>query len=77
METTTPYLSIKSNANLVILEDGSVRTIPLDCRAEWTVGRSAPGNEPDIALNSKIVSRQHGKLTNIKGQWFFVDNVYI
>lgn len=74
METTTPYLSIKSNANLVILEDGSVRTIPLDCRAEWTVGRSAPGNEPDIALNSKIVSRQHGKLTNINGQWFFVDN---
>ena len=44
METTTPYLSIKSNANLVILEDGSVRTIPIDCRAEWTVGRSAPGN---------------------------------
>lgn len=74
MDTTTPYLSIKSNANLVILEEGAVRTIPLDCRTEWTVGRIAPGNEPDIVLNSKIVSRQHGKLTNINGQWFFVDN---
>ena len=74
MDTTVPYLSIKSNANLVILEDGAVRTVPLDLRAEWTVGRPAPGNEPDIALNSKIVSRQHGKLTNINGQWFYVDN---
>lgn len=71
---TTPYLSIKSNANLVVLEDGAVRTIPLDCRTEWTIGRVAPGNEPDIVLNSKIASRHHGKLANINGQWFFVDN---
>ena len=74
MDTTTPFLSIKSNANLVILEDGAIRTVPLDSRTEWTIGRSAPGNEPDIVLNSKIVSRQHGKLLNLNGQWFFADN---
>lgn len=74
MDTTTPFLSIKSNANLVILENGAVRTVPLDSRTEWTIGRSAPGNEIDIVLNSKIVSRQHGKLVNLNEQWFFSDN---
>lgn len=74
MDTTTPFLSIKSNANLVILENGAVRTVPLDSRTEWTIGRSAPGNEIDIVLNSKIVSRQHGKLVNLNDQWFFSDN---
>lgn len=70
---TTPYLAIKSNANLLVFEQGAVRSVPLDFKMEWTIGRNIPGNNQDISLESKIASRQHGVLTSIDGVWYFTD----
>lgn len=36
---TMPYLSISSSANLVVLEDGAVRSYPLNENQIWKIGR--------------------------------------
>lgn len=70
---TTPYLSFRSSANLVVLENGAVRSFPLEMLKEWKIGRKNPDTEPEISLEAKIVSRVHGKIINIDGDWYYVD----
>lgn len=70
---TTPYLAIESGATLVILEMEQIRSCALDVRTQWKLGRSCPGNSPDIPLQSPIAGRKHGELICIDGQWFYVD----
>lgn len=70
---TTPYLSFRSAANLVVLEDGAVRSFPLEMKKNWTIGRATPDTEQDIMLDSKIASRQHGKIQNIDGEWYYIE----
>ena len=53
---TMPYLSVNSAANLIVLENGAVRSFPLDGKSSWTIGRKNPESESDIELESKIVS---------------------
>lgn len=71
---TTPYLVRNSSENLVILENGNVRSIPLAFGDSWTIGRYIPGNEPNIGLNSTIVSREHGRLEKKNGDWYYVEH---
>lgn len=68
---TTPFLGFRSAANFIVLENGFVRSFPLDERRIWSLGRIVPGTEPDIPFNSKIVSRSHGRLISVDGDWYF------
>ena len=45
---TMPYIASESGAKLVILEMGKIKSCPLDVRKHWTLGRTCPGNSPDI-----------------------------
>ncbi len=62
-------------AALIILENKQVFSYLLDARSAWLLGRkeSERGRE-EISLLSGIVSREHGELRNVEGQWFYVDN---
>ena len=71
---TMPYLSISSSANLVVLEDGAVRSYPLNENQIWKIGRKNPESENDIELESKIVSRKHGQIQSVDGEWYYIDN---
>lgn len=55
---------------------GSVRVCPLEHREKWMLGRNTPNSAvpPDIPLTSGIVSRTHGWIEKIAGEWFFVEN---
>ena len=68
------YLSISSSANLVVLEDGAVRSYPLNENQIWKIGRKNPESENDIELESKIVSRKHGQIQSVDGEWYYIDN---
>lgn len=71
---TVPYLeSYRSSANLVVLESETVKSYPLELKKKWTIGRTVPGKAPDISFTSKIVSREHGQITNIDGDWYYKD----
>lgn len=62
-------------AELIVLENKQVFSYSLDAHAAWFLGRSAADRrENEICLISGIVSREHGQLRNIEGQWFYVDN---
>lgn len=70
---TQLYLSFRSEASLVVLEDGAVRSFPLELKKEWTIGRKTPDNIKDIELMSKIASRKHGDIINIDGSWYYIE----
>ncbi len=73
---TQRFLAQSTGACLVILENDQVRVCALDTRPEWTVGRYDPNMPscPDILFTSPIVSREHGWISSIDGQWYYVDN---
>lgn len=73
---TQKYTVPASGANLIVLENGQIRVYALDARPEWNIGRYDPDipNIPDILFVSKIVSREHGWIQNVNGQWYFIDN---
>ncbi len=73
---TQRYVAQASGAVLILLENDQVRVCELDVRPDWLVGRYDPNmpNTPDILFTSPIVSREHGWIRNIEGQWYFVDN---
>lgn len=60
---------------LIILENKQVFSYLLDTHSTWFLGRSESDRRSDeISISSGIVSREHGELRNIEGQWFYVDN---
>lgn len=65
-----------TSAALVVLEDGQVQTYLLKEKPIWNIGRisSARPQKPDICFWSLLVSREHGWLQEIEGQWFYIDN---
>lgn len=73
---TQRYTAPVSGAKLIVLENGNLRVYMLDDRAEWLIGREDRLNGicPDISFQSPIVSRKHGRLCNVEGRWFFIDN---
>lgn len=58
---------------LVVVENGMVKSYPLEMRNLWLIGRSCLNMEQDIMLNSQIASRRHGCIQNIAGEWYYVD----
>ncbi|MBE5916010.1 MAG: FHA domain-containing protein [Pseudobutyrivibrio ruminis] len=58
---------------LLIEEDNHEYRICLDNRISWSLGRPSNENIPDIILNSRTVSRKHGKFQNMDGIWFYLD----
>ena len=64
----------KKGNNLIVIENGQLRTYSLDDRLTWEVGRPSKDNQPDIKLYSSTVSRKHGKFQNMDGIWFYLDN---
>lgn len=73
---TQRYVVQNSGAKLILLERAQVRVCVLDIRPSWRVGRYDPNmpNTPDILFTSPIVSREHGWIQNVEGQWYYVDN---
>ena len=65
-----------TSASMVVFEDGRVRTYLLDEKSIWNIGRisSTRPQNPDISFRSLLVSREHGRLQKVEGQWFYVDN---
>ena len=70
---TMPYLSVSSSASLVVLEAGTVRSFPLEGKQVWKIGRKNPESESDIELESKIVSRKHGRIQSVDGAWYYIE----
>lgn len=66
-------MSNKKNSNLIVIENGQIRTYPLDNKLQWEVGRPSESNKPDIRLYSATVSRKHGRFQNMDGIWFYLD----
>lgn len=64
---------MKKCNNLIVIENGELKTYMLDDKQSWEVGRSSRENIPDIKLHSATVSRRHGKFQNMDGIWFYVD----
>lgn len=73
---TQRYVTTHSGASLVVLENGKLQIRKLDQQPEWSIGRFDPSmtKKPDITLHSQIVSRKHGWIRNVRGQWYFIDN---
>ena len=58
----------------MVLEDGAVRSYPLNENQIWKIGRKNPESENDIELESKIVSRKHGQIQSVDGEWYYIEN---
>ena len=58
---------------LIINENGESKTIDLDKKIKWEIGRKTPDSKPDIMLSTHTVSRMHGVLINISDVWFYYD----
>lgn len=70
---TIALTSEPGNAVLVVLEEGTIQSYSLEEKQQWSMGRKAPGNSPDIVLLSAIAGRKHGNFLCMDGNWFFVD----
>ena len=66
-------MKYRKNNNLIVIENGQIKTYLLDDKLQWTVGRPSAENIPDIKLYSLTASRKHGKFQNMDGIWFYVD----
>ena len=63
----------KKENNLIVIENGQINTFCLDDKLTWELGRLSKDNNPDIKLHVPTVSRKHGRLKNIDGNWFYYD----
>ncbi len=57
----------------VVIENGQLNTYVLDNKLSWEIGRLSGDNNPDIKLHIPTVSRMHGRLQNVDGNWFYMD----
>jgi len=73
MDETIRYIARDYGATLVILEDNAPKTIALEKKSSWSMGRETAANTPDIPLHSAIVSRKHGSFQRFEGKWYYVD----
>ena len=73
---TQRFVMQNSGASLVLLDNDGIRVCQLDIKAQWSIGRWDPirAVTPDISFTSPIVSREHGWISNVDGQWYYVDN---
>mgnify|MGYP002514266719 CR=1 FL=1 len=70
---TRRFINPETKACLLIISD-----LNSEIRAEQlfrtvVIGRKTPENEPDIAIDSPIVSRMHGEITVLNGEYYYRD----
>ena len=70
---TRKFTNPVSKACLLIVSDFDSEIRTEQIFRTMTIGRKTPENEPDIAIDSPIVSRQHGEITVIDGEYYYVD----
>lgn len=58
---------------LILIENGNLKTYSLDDRPAWEVGRPSDDSNPDIRIHIPTVSRKHGVFMNIYGYWYYMD----
>lgn len=66
----------RAGAGLVIFDGRGIHTQLLEQSQQWMVGRAtgmAP-QQPEILLDSAIVSRNHGAFRKVGTHWYYVDN---
>ncbi|MEE0410607.1 MAG: hypothetical protein UD759_07465, partial [Clostridia bacterium] len=68
---TRRFINPETKACLLIISD-----LNSEIRAEQlfrtvVIGRKTPENEPDIAIDSPIVSRMHGEITVLNGEYYY------
>ena len=63
-------MSVNRIDQLVVIENGLLKSYILDDQAEWPVGRAAIGG---IRMTVPTVSRQQGLFCNMNGIWFYID----
>lgn len=66
----------QTGAGLVIFDGRGIHTHALELCPQWMVGRNtgAASQQPEILLDSAIVSRNHGAFRKVGSQWYYVDN---
>ena len=70
---TIAFSLTKSDAALIIIENGKIRKCLLDNKNIWTIGRATKDNNPDISLYSEIAGRKHGEIIGSGTDWFYID----
>lgn len=58
---------------LVVIENSRFSVLDLSARPQWSVGRVSRDNQPDIAFESKTISRSQGSFASEDGIWFYSD----
>ncbi len=70
---TNRYVNSATKASLFILSGTGSEIRSVQLFKNMTIGRKTPENEPDIAIDSPIVSRKHGEITVLDGEYYYVD----
>ncbi len=60
---TPAYTPVPGKAFLIVFTDINKEASVIKFEKNMTVGRAVPGNSPDLAIDSPIVSRKHGEFT--------------
>lgn len=62
------------NSVLIVTEGNNCLKYSLNEKQEWDIGRPYEDNRPDIEIYDRSVSRRQGRLHNVDGVWFYLDN---
>ena len=65
---------VPPKAFLIVFSDINKDAAVVKFNKNLTVGREVPGNKPDIAVSSPIVSRKHGEFTFSGGCFYYQDS---
>lgn len=72
---TEQFIRNNTGARLVIMEENTISTFPLDSRSEWPLVRASDISDPGtIGLHSPIVSKYHAHLRKSGEDWYYIDN---
>lgn len=58
----------------IVVENDTVKHYVLDDRLLWHIGRMHWEDGSGICVHGKFVSRCHGRLQNMDGVWFYLDD---
>ncbi len=59
---------------LIVVEHDTIKHYVLDDRLLWHIGRMHWEDGSGICVHAKLVSRCHGRLQNMDGVWFYLDD---
>lgn len=70
---TTNFVNSADGAVLIIMSEADKELRTVELFKSMVIGRQTPENEPDIAIESPIVSRKHGEITKLGNEYYYVD----